>query len=72
MTALAADMAAAARQHPIGRAALALIWLGLLIGTCGLWQLQRELSRHPLAVVVCWACAAGRHYQCTGHCDCCP
>lgn len=71
MTALAADMAAAARQHPAGRIALALIWVGLLIATCGLWQLHVELSRQPLAAVVCWACVAGQHNLCLGHCDCC-
>lgn len=73
MTALAAEIVSAARRDPIGRAALWLIWLGLLVGTAGIWQLQRELSRQPLDArrVVCWACAAGRHYQCLGHCDCC-
>lgn len=44
----AAAMHTVARQHPAGRAALALIWLGLLIGTAGLWQLHVELRRHPL------------------------
>lgn len=72
MTALAADMAAHARTGRAGRAALALIWLGLLVGTCGLWQLQRELARRPLdRRVVCWPCTAGHHHACTGHCDCC-
>lgn len=49
MTATVAAMHTVARQHPVGRAALALIWLGLLIGTAGLWQLHTELRRHPLA-----------------------
>lgn len=48
MTATVAAMHTVARQHPAGRAALALIWLGLLVGTCGLWQLHVELHRHPL------------------------
>ncbi|MEW2474650.1 hypothetical protein AB0875_12745 [Micromonospora gifhornensis] len=43
-----AAMAAHARTHPAGRAALAAIWLGLLIATVGLWQLQQELRRNPL------------------------
>ncbi len=66
-------MAAHARTSPTGRAALAAIWLGLLIATAGLWQLHVELSRHPLdaARIVCWPCTAGHHHACTGHCDCC-
>ncbi|WP_276320385.1 hypothetical protein [Micromonospora zingiberis] len=42
-------MVAHASTTRTGRAALAAIWLGLLITTAGIWQLQRELSRHPLA-----------------------
>ncbi|MFB9852479.1 hypothetical protein ACFFMR_19055 [Micromonospora andamanensis] len=42
-------MATHARTTPAGRAALALIWVGLLIATWGIWQLQQELRRHPLA-----------------------
>lgn len=73
MTATVQAMTAVARQHPAGRVALVLIWLGLLVATSGIWQLQQELSRRPLDArrVVCWACALGRHFWCTGHCDCC-
>ncbi|WP_432050271.1 hypothetical protein [Verrucosispora sp. NA02020] len=44
-----AAVTAHARTHPAGRAALAVVWLGLLIATAGIWQLQRELRRYPLA-----------------------
>ncbi len=51
MTELARDMYAFARRDRYGRVALAVIWVGLLVATCGLAQLHYELSRHPLTEV---------------------
>ncbi|MET9303226.1 hypothetical protein ABZX66_28285 [Micromonospora aurantiaca] len=48
MTALAREMHAVAARDPYGRIALALLWLGALIATCGLAQLHIYLRRHPL------------------------
>ena len=48
MTATVAAMYATARRAPVGRAALALVWLGVLIATCGLAQLHIYLRRYPL------------------------
>lgn len=48
MPATVRAMTAHAATSPAGRAALALIWVGLLVATWGIWQLQQHLRRHPL------------------------
>ncbi|MBQ1061304.1 hypothetical protein [Micromonospora sp. C41] len=73
MTALARDMTAVARTHPAGRVALALMWFGALIATCGLAQLHIYLRRYPLietpavwsepAPASSTSAGAGRHFH---------
>ncbi|MCT2282591.1 hypothetical protein M3G91_33825 [Micromonospora chalcea] len=73
MTATVEAMYAVARRDPYGRAALALVWLGVLVVTCGLAQLHIYLRRHPLietpavwsepAPASSTSAGAGRHFH---------
>ncbi|MFI7072093.1 hypothetical protein [Micromonospora sediminicola] len=73
MTATVEAMYAVARSDRYGRVALAVVWLGALIATCGLAQLHIYLRRHPLietpavwsepAPASSTSAGAGRHFH---------